>query len=251
MQPMMSEFSYVIKRDGRKEKWMLSKIENRISKLADGLNVEIVDIISKALPGFKSQMSTFSIDESIAEKAAELIPRHPDYSVLASRIAISNLQKSTYDCFSKKVAALRNYVNDLGRENPLVTDEFADYVERNKEWIDPLIDYEMDYNFDYFGFKTLRDRYLLKMEGKLVERPQDMFMRIAVALWMGLKREEEMIEKVYTSLARGEYIHATPTLFNAGTYLGSLSSCFLMTVDDSVDGFGTAWKQAALISKHA
>lgn len=301
-----SSHGYVIKRDGRTEKRIISKIENRIEKLKGDLQIESFEIIQKALPGFKQEMTTYEIDELIAEKAAEMTLTHPDYSLIAARISVSNHHKSTYDSFSKKIAALRNYIPDLltKKENPLVTEEVYQFVMKHKKQLDEMIDYERDYRMDYFGFRTLFHRYLLRMKDKVVERPQDMWLRVAVGIWCPHRNDERKpqviplseatqgkirkvirdseslpisslpgvqstietrkltcdltdderlrnIKLTYDAMSNGAMTHATPTLFNSGTPLGALSSCFLMMVPDSIDGFGDSWKQAAMISKFA
>jgi ribonucleoside-diphosphate reductase alpha chain len=244
---------YVLKRDGRRETILFDKITSRIEKLCYGLNreyVQPVEVAKKVIVGMYDGIATTRLDELAAETAASLTAMHPDYALLAARIAISNLHKETMKSFSETMRALHNYIDPAtGQKAPLLADEVMAVVNQNAEQLDSAIIYSRDYDYDYFGFKTLERSYLLKMNGKVAERPQHLLMRVAVGIHQSdipsaIKTYELMSEKWYT--------HATPTLFNAGTPKPQLSSCFLLSLkQDSIDGIYDTLKQTAKISQSA
>ncbi|MBM3410953.1 MAG: ribonucleoside-diphosphate reductase subunit alpha [Bacteroidetes bacterium] len=244
---------YVVKRDGRRETILFDKITSRIEKLCYGLNrdyVQPVEVAKKVIVGMYDGIATTRLDELAAETAASLTALHPDYALLAARIAISNLHKETLKSFSETMRALYHYIDPAtGQKAPLLADEVMQVVNQNAEQLDSAIIYSRDYDYDYFGFKTLERSYLLKMNGKVAERPQHLLMRVAVGIHQSdiaaaIKTYELMSEKWYT--------HATPTLFNAGTPKPQLSSCFLLSLkEDSIDGIYDTLKQTAKISQSA
>jgi len=244
---------YVLKRDGRRETILFDKITSRIEKLCYGLNrdyVQPVEVAKKVIVGMYDGIATTRLDELAAETAASLTAMHPDYALLAARIAISNLHKETLKSFSETMRALYHYIDPAtGQKAPLLSDEVMQVVNQNAEQLDSAIIYSRDYDYDYFGFKTLERSYLLKMNGKVAERPQHLLMRVAVGIHQSdiaaaIKTYELMSEKWYT--------HATPTLFNAGTPKPQLSSCFLLSLkEDSIDGIYDTLKQTAKISQSA
>lgn len=244
---------YVVKRDGRRETILFDKITSRIEKLCYGLNrdyVQPVEVAKKVIVGMYDGIATTRLDELAAETAASLTAMHPDYALLAARIAISNLHKETLKSFSETMRALYHYIDPAtGQKAPLLADEVMQVVNQNAEQLDSAIIYSRDYDYDYFGFKTLERSYLLKMNGKVAERPQHLLMRVAVGIHQSdiaaaIKTYELMSEKWYT--------HATPTLFNAGTPKPQLSSCFLLSLkEDSIDGIYDTLKQTAKISQSA
>ncbi|MEY4144249.1 MAG: hypothetical protein RLZZ335_101, partial [Bacteroidota bacterium] len=232
---------------------MFDKITSRIEKLCYGLNrdyVQPVEVAKKVIVGMYDGIATTRLDELAAETAASLTAMHPDYALLAARIAISNLHKETLKSFSETMRALYHYIDPAtGQKAPLLSDEVMQVVNQNAEQLDSAIIYSRDYDYDYFGFKTLERSYLLKMNGKVAERPQHLLMRVAVGIHQSdiaaaIKTYELMSEKWYT--------HATPTLFNAGTPKPQLSSCFLLSLkEDSIDGIYDTLKQTAKISQSA
>lgn len=248
-----STMEHVVKRDGRKEQVQFDKITARINKLSYGLDIAYVDpikVAKKVIQGVFDGVSTTKLDDLAAETAASLTPLHPDYAKLASRIAVSNLHKNTEKVFSKVMDSLYNYINPkTGEKAPLLADDVYEVIVKHKSTLDSAIIYDRDFNFDYFGFKTLERSYLLKIDGDVAERPQHMYMRVAVGIH---KDDIENVIKTYHRLSEGWYTHATPTLFNAGTPSPQMSSCFLLTMqDDSIDGIFNTLKQCAKISQTA
>jgi ribonucleoside-diphosphate reductase alpha chain len=204
----------------------------------------------KVIEGIYEGVNTQELDNLAAEIAASLTTIHPDYALLASRIAISNLHKSTNKSFSKTIEALYRYIDPkTGKNAPLIADDVYDIIMKNALLLDSTIIYDRDFGYDYFGFKTLERSYLLKINGQVVERPQHMLMRVSV----GIHKDD--IEKVidsYNLMSERWFTHATPTLFNAGTPKPQMSSCFLLTMkDDSIDGIYDTLKQTAKISQSA
>lgn len=244
---------YVLKRSGKHEAVKFDKITARIKKLVYGLNPDYVDpieVAKKVIEGVYDKVKTTDLDNLAAETAAAMTTKHPDYAILAARIAISNLHKETEKSFSGTVEKLYNYVDPKTQDPaPLISDETYATVMANADLLDSTIIYDRDYNFDFFGFKTLERSYLLKMDGKIVERPQHMLMRVAV----GIHGEDiESAIETYNLMSEKWFIHATPTLFNAGTPKPQLSSCFLLTVqDDSIPGIFGTLKDCAEISQSA
>ncbi len=244
---------YVTKRDGSKEAVRFDKISNRIKKMTYGLNSDFVDwmgISQKVIAGIYDGISTVELDNLAAETAASLIPSHPDYSILASRIAVSRLHKSTKKKFSETIEDLFNYIDpETGKPAGLINDETFEAVQKNKDKFDSAIIHDRDFNFEYFGFKTLEKSYLLKMHGMTAESPQHMYMRVAVGIW-GADIKNAL--KTYELLSTHMMTHATPTLFNAGTKKPQLSSCFLLTMqEDSIAGIYKTLSDVALISQNA
>ena len=243
----------VIKRDGRKESVKFDKITARIERLCYGLDMNFVDpieIAKKVITGIYDGISTQELDNLGAETAASLTTRHPDYALLAARIAVSNLHKLTSKSFSNTMKRLYTYDDPKTGENAsLLSKETYEVVRKNASLLDSSIIYERDFNYDYFGFKTLERSYLLKLDGKVVERPQHMIMRVAV----GIHGEDiDSVIETYNLMSEKWFTHATPTLFNAGTPKPQLSSCFLLTMkDDSIDGIYDTLKQCAKISQSA
>lgn len=244
---------FVLKRDGRKEQVFFDKITSRIVKLCYGLNTDYIDatqITKKVINGLYSGVSTVELDNLAAETAATMTTKHPDYTLLAARIAISNLHKETKKCFSEVIEDLYNATNKkTGKWQPLVSDEVRDFVRQNADRLNSAIIYDRDFNFNYFGYKTLEKSYMFKVNGKTVERPQHMFMRVACGIHSN--NVDRAIE-TYNLMSEKWFIHATPTLFNAGTNRPQLSSCFLLAMrDDSIEGIFDTLKQCAIISKNA
>jgi ribonucleoside-diphosphate reductase alpha chain len=243
---------YVIKRDGHKESVKFDKITARITKLCYGMNpiVDPVKIAMKVIEGVYDGVTTSELDNLAAEIAASNTTSHPDYAVLASRIAVSNLHKNTKKSFSQTMTDLYYYVDPkTGANAGLLADDVYKIIVDNAPLLDSTIIYDRDFNFDYFGFKTLERSYLLKLHGKVAERPQHLFMRVAVGIH---KNDLEQAVKTYNMMSEGWFTHATPTLFNAGTPKPQMSSCFLLQMQsDSIEGIYNTLKQTALISQSA
>lgn len=243
----------VIKRDGRRESVRFDKITARIENLCYELDpkfIQPIEVAKKVIDGLYDGVSTAELDNLAAEVCASLTVRHPDYAVLAARIAISNLHKTTSQSFSNTMKRLYTYVNPKTGENAqLIDTEVYGIIKRHAAKLDESIDYKRDFGYDYFGYKTLEKSYLIRLDGKVVERPQHMLMRVAV----GIHREDiDSVIETYNLLSERWFTHATPTLFNAGTPKPQLSSCFLLTMkDDSIDGIYDTLKQCAKISQSA
>jgi ribonucleoside-diphosphate reductase subunit M1 len=244
---------YVVKRDGRRENVMFDKITSRIERLCYGLNmdhVEPVEITQKVISGVFPGVTTIELDTLAAETTAYLTTKHPDYGILAARIAMSNLHKETKKVYSELTLDLYNWVNPTNQRHcPLVSKEYLEIVLRNADRLNSSIIYDRDYSYQYFGFKTLERSYLLKLNGKVAERPQHMLMRVAVGIHGA---DIDSAIETYNLLSEKWFIHASPTLFNAGTPRPQLSSCFLLTMkEDSIEGIYDTLKTCALISKSA
>src|SRR3954468_13384299 len=243
---------YVVKRDGHKEPVMFDKITDRIKKLCYGLNdlVDAVKVAMRVIEGLYDGVSTSELDNLAAETAASMTIAHPDYAQLAARIAISNLHSNTKKSFSETMNEMFHYVNPrTNQEAPLLSEEVHKVIEENAAFLDSHIIYNRDFNYDYFGFKTLERSYLLKINGKIVERPQHMLMRVSVGIHLN---DLEAVIATYDLMSKKFFTHATPTLFNAGTPKPQMSSCFLLTMkDDSIDGIYDTLKQTARISQSA
>ena len=243
----------VLKRDGRRESVKFDKITARIEKLCKGLNrdfVEPVKIAQKVIDGLYDGVSTVQLDDLAAEIAASMTTRHPDFAKLAARIAISNLHKVTSGSFSNTMKHMYTYVDAKTGENaPLLSSGTYGVIKSNAKKLDEAIDYDRDFNYDYFGYKTLERAYLMRLNGKIVERPQHMLMRVSV----GIHGDDiQAAIETYHLMSEKWFTHATPTLFNAGTPKPQLSSCFLLTMqDDSIDGIYDTLKQCAKISQSA
>ena len=243
---------YVIKRNGKKESIKFDKVTARIEKLSYSLSpmVNVIDVAKKTIEGIYAGVPTTELDNLAAETAASLTTTHPDYAILASRIAVSNLHKNTTKSFSQTMEKLYNYVDGAtGKKLPLIADDVMNIIKEHAELLDSTIIYDRDFGFDYFGFKTLEKSYLLKVDGKIVERPQHMYMRVAIGIH---KEDIESAINTYHLMSERWMTHATPTLFNAGTPKPQMSSCFLLTMkDDSIDGIYDTLKQTAKISQSA
>lgn len=244
---------YVIKRDGRRESVKFDKITARIEKLYYGLDprfIQPVEVAKKVVTGIYDGVTTAELDNLAAETAASMTTRHPDYAILAARIAISNLHKNTLKSFSATMKRLYTYVDSKTGENAaLISKDVYDVVRQNAALLDSTIIYDRDYGYDYFGYKTLEKSYLLKVDGKIAERPQHMLMRVAIGIH---KKDLNAAIETYNLLSERWFTHATPTLFNAGTPKPQMSSCFLLTMkEDSIDGIYDTLKQCALISQSA
>ncbi|MBX7242510.1 MAG: ribonucleoside-diphosphate reductase subunit alpha [Bacteroidia bacterium] len=243
---------YVIKRNGKKEEVKMDKITSRITRLCYNLSdlVDPIVVSLKVVQGLYDGVHTTELDNLAAETAAAMTTKHPDYAKLAARIAVSNLHKSTKKSFSETIRDLYKYLDPkTGEMAALISDELYQTVKKHADELDSAIIYDRDYNFDYFGFKTLERSYLLKLNGKIAERPQHMIMRVAVGI-----HGEDIASAIetYNLMSEKWFTHATPTLFNAGTPRPQLSSCFLVTMqDDSIEGIYETLKQCALISQSA
>ena len=243
---------HVVKRDGRKEPIKFDKITARIVKMCYGLDplVSPEAVAMKVIEGIYDGVKTTDLDNLAAEVAAAKTIDHPDYALLASRIAVSNLHKETKKLFSDVVSDLYHYIDPKTGENAgLVADDVFQIVQENKDLLDSSIIYDRDFRYDYFGFKTLSRSYLLKLDGLIVERPQHMIMRVAVGIH---KNDLAAAIKTYNLMSEGWFTHATPTLFNAGTPKPQMSSCFLLTTkEDSIEGIYDTLKSCAQISQSA
>ncbi|RDY59993.1 ribonucleoside-diphosphate reductase subunit alpha [Flagellimonas nanhaiensis] len=243
---------YVVKRDGRKEPMMFDKITARVRKLCYGLNglVDPVKVAMRVIEGLYDGVTTSELDNLAAEIAATMTTTHPDYAKLAARISVSNLHKNTKKSFSETMKDLYEYVNPrTGKKAPLLSDEVFKVISENAEKLDSTIIYNRDFGYDYFGFKTLERSYLLKINGKIAERPQHMLMRVAVGIHLD---DIDAAVETYELMSKKYFTHATPTLFNSGTPKPQMSSCFLLAMkDDSIDGIYDTLKQTAKISQSA
>jgi ribonucleoside-diphosphate reductase alpha subunit len=243
----------VLKRDGHRESVKFDKITARIEKLCYGLDskfVNPVEVAMKVINGLYDGVSTQELDNLAAEIAASMTTKHPDFARLAARIAVSNLHKVTSKSFSNTMKRLYTYVDPKTGENaPLISKETWRVIKEHAAELDEAIIYDRDFGYDYFGFKTLERSYLMKVDGKVIERPQHLLMRVAV----GIHGDDiPAAIETYTLLSEKWFTHATPTLFNAGTPKPQLSSCFLLTMkDDSIDGIYDTLKQCAKISQSA
>jgi ribonucleoside-diphosphate reductase alpha chain len=244
---------FVIKRDGKKETVKFDKITARVEKLCYGLNpalVDPIDVAKKVIEGLFDGVTTSELDNLAAETAASLTTKHPDYALLASRIAVSNLHKNTIKSFSETMRRLHDYIDPkTGKDASLIANDVWKIIEDNAELLDSTIIYDRDFGFDYFGFKTLEKSYLLKLDGKIAERPQHLFMRVSIGIH---KEDIDSAIKTYNLMSERWFTHATPTLFNSGTPKPQMSSCFLLTMkDDSIEGIYDTLKQTAKISQSA
>lgn len=244
---------FVYKRDGRKEPVQFDKITARVSRLCYGLDprhIDAVKITQRIISGVYEGVTTVELDNLAAETCAYMTTIHPDYATLAARIAISNLHKQTTKQFSQVVEDLYRWVNPkTGIHSPMISDEVYDIVMENKDTLNSAIVYDRDFQFNYFGFKTLERSYLLRINGKVAERPQHMIMRVAVGIH---GRDIEKVLETYNLMSLRYFTHASPTLFNAGTPHPQMSSCFLVAMkEDSIEGIYDTLKECAMISKTA
>ncbi|KAK5138257.1 ribonucleotide-diphosphate reductase subunit rnr1 [Meristemomyces frigidus] len=244
---------FVVKRDGRKERVQFDKITARVSRLCYGLDPEHVDpaaITMKVISGVYQGVTTIQLDDLAAETAAYMTVTHPDYAILAARIAVSNLHKQTKKQWSAVIADLYNYINPkTNKPAPMISEETYQVVMKHADEFNSAIVYDRDFNYQYFGFKTLERSYLLRTSGKVAERPQHMIMRVAV----GIHGEDiEAAIETYNLMSNKYFTHASPTLFMAGTPAAQLASCFLIDMkEDSIEGIYDTLKICAMISKNA
>ena len=242
----------VVKRNEDQQKFEEAKLIKRLERCKKGLSnlVDIRKVVTQTTEGIFDGVTTIQMDELLAQTAVYLSVHHPDYAYLAGRIAASNLHKTTSGSFSEVIEKLYKYVHPKTKQlAPLISESVYNIVQKNKELLDKRIDYSRDLIFDYFGFQTLKRSYLLKTEGEVTERPQHMYLRVS----LGIHGDDiEAALETYDLLSTGMFIHASPTLFNAGTPKPQLSSCFLVTMkDDSIEGIYDTLKTCALISKNA
>lgn len=239
----------VIKRSGQYENVSFDKVLNRLSKLSNDLTIDVSEIAQKVCSRIYDGVNTMELDELAAYMCSSLSIENPEYSLLASRIIISNHHKNTSPSFSETIQILYDNTDIHGNKVPLVSDQLYDTVMKNKEKLNNYIDYNRDYLFDYFGFKTLERAYLMRINKKIIERPQHMWMRVALGIH---KDDIKDALETYDLMSNKYFTHATPTLFNAGTNRPQLSSCFLSSMnEDSVVGIFETLKELALISKYA
>jgi ribonucleotide reductase alpha subunit len=251
---------YVLKRNGLLEEVTFDKILNRIKKLGleANININYTQLVMKVIDQLYNKIPTTKIDELTAEQCAALSTMHPDYGVLASRIIISNHQKNTLDDFLSVSKLFYDFKDIHQQSHPLISKQYWDFINKYKKELTELIDYQRDYNIDYFGFKTLERAYLFKIDNKVIERPQHMWLRVAIGIHcINVNKELNinvlaLIKESYDLMSQKYFTHATPTLFNAGTPRPQLSSCYLIAMeDDSVDGIYNTLKDCAHISKWA
>ena len=243
---------FVQKRDGKQEPVQFDKITARIKKLCYGLNqlVDPTKVAMRVIEGLYDGVTTSELDNLAAEVAATMTVQHPDFALLASRIAVSNLHKATDKSFSNTMEKLYNYVDPKTNEDaPLLAPDVYEIIKTNASQFDSAIIYDRDFNYDFFGFKTLERAYLLKLNGVVAERPQHMLMRVSIGIH---KEDVEAAIETYNLMSEKWFTHATPTLFNAGTPKPQMSSCFLLAMqDDSITGIYDTLKQTAQISQSA
>jgi len=243
---------HVVKRDGSKQDVKFDAITKRIRVLCEGLDAQFIDpvpITQKVIEGFYDGIATSEIDRLAAETCAYMSQKHPDFSILAARIAVSNLHKNTSASFVETCRALHDYTDNQGRKASLISEEVWEFVQAKAKELDDAMTYNRDFDYDYFGFKTLEKSYLLRVHGNIVERPQHMLMRVACGIHCG---DVAKAIQTYRLMSDRKFTHATPTLFNAGTPAPQMSSCFLLTMkSDSIEGIYDTLKSCALISKSA
>ena len=241
----------VKKRNGNMEVIAFDKILRRIKTIGTevGIKINYTTLAMKVIDQLYNGISTTQIDELSAQQCASLASTHPDYNVLASRITISNHHKNTLGSFSEVMTQLYQYKDKHDKQSPLVSQELYDVVQKHGAYLESILDYERDYLIDYFGFKTLERAYLMKINKETVERPQHMWLRVAV----GIHGDNlENVKETYDCMSQKYFTHATPTLFNAGTPHPQLSSCYLISMEnDSIEGIYNTLKDCALISKWA
>ena len=232
---------YVIKRSGKRETASLDKVTKRIENLSSGLSIDPIKIAKNVVSGIYDGISVLEIDNFVAQTSATMVTEHPDYSILAARVSVSSLHKQTEDFVET--------TKKLYRQKTLSKDYYNKVIGNEKEW-ENIINYKRDYNFDYFGYKTLERAYLLKRKSQVIERPQHMYIRTAICIAYDYGLDQ--VKKLYDAISLGYYTHATPTLFNSGTVLQQLSSCFLLAMEeDSIEGIFNTLKSTAKISKSA
>ena len=247
---MMFQEDCVIKRNGEKETISFDKILKRVKNLGyDQLNVNYTSLVQKIIDRLYDEIPTKQIDELTAQQCASLITTHQDYGILASRILVSNHQKNTPDTFYTAMKTLYHFKDSNEQPSPIISENLWNLTKENKDLIESMIDYKRDFLIDYFGFKTLERAYLMRVNKNIVERPQHMWMRVAIGIWGD---NWEKVKKTYDGMSQKFFTHATPTLFNAGTDRSQLSSCYLLAMkDDSIAGIYETLSDCAKISKWA
>ncbi len=243
----------VVNRKGEREDVRFDAILDKLRRLSEGLDPNWVDpanLTKLTIEGLYDGVTTRELDQLAAETAASLVSHHPDYSKLAARICVDDLHRSTKEVFTDVITDLREYIDPESKLHaPLISEGVYEIIMANAEVLNNHIDYNRDYNYDYFGFKTLERSYLLRLDGEVAERPQHMLMRVAVGIH---QNDIEKALRTYDLMSQGYFTHATPTLFNSGTPMPQMSSCFLLTMqEDSLHGIYDTLKQCALISKSA
>ena len=243
----------VVNRKGEREDVRFDAILDKLRRLSEGLDPNWVDpanLTKLTIEGLYDGVTTRELDQLAAETAASLVSHHPDYSKLAARICVDDLHRSTKEVFTDVITDLREYIDPESKLHaPLISEGVYDIIMANAEELNNHIDYNRDYNYDYFGFKTLERSYLLRLDGEVAERPQHMLMRVAIGIH---QNDIEKALRTYDLMSQGYFTHATPTLFNSGTPMPQMSSCFLLTMqEDSLHGIYDTLKQCALISKSA
>ena len=249
----------VTKRNGELQEVAFDKILERVKKLGQeaGININYSSLVMKVIDQLYDKIPTAKIDELAAEQCASLSTNHPDYATLAARIIISNHQKNTDSVFSNVMMSLHKFKDSKGEHKPLVSQKLWDFTDHHSEELNAIIDHERDYLIDYFGFKTLERAYLFRVNNTIVERPQHMWMRVAVGIHGDLNNQNQeetirLVKETYDLMSQKFFTHATPTLFNAGTPRPQMSSCYLIAMeDDSIDGIFNTLKDCAHISKWA
>ena len=243
---------YVVKRDGSRQTICTEKIRIRLENLMEGLNTEYINlniVVDKVSQGIYNGVKTCDLDNLAAETCAYMNIVHPDYSKLAARVVVSNLHKMTKSSFYEVISDLYNLKDTRGRPAPLVSEEVYQCIHQHKDRLEAAIDYSRDFSYDYFGFKTLERSYLLKIGGRIAERPQHMLLRVSVGIHL---HDIDAAINTYNLMSQKWFTHASPTLFNSGTPNNQMSSCFLLAMrDDSIEGIYDTLKQCALISKSA
>jgi ribonucleoside-diphosphate reductase alpha chain len=241
----------VIKRNGSREPVKFDKISARIKKQTYGL-CELIDadeVARKVISGIYDGVTSEQLDNLSAETAAALITVHPDYSTLAARLTLTALYKRVPKDFSEVIENLHNYINPRTNEpSGMISASTYETIKKYASEFNSMIVHDRDFNLDYFGYKTLEKAYLLKVNGLPGETPQQMYMRVSVGIWGD---NLEMVQKTYDMMSQGQFTHATPTLFNAGTNKPQLSSCFLLDMEDSITGIYKTLTDCALISQNA
>ena len=247
----MASEMFVVKRDGESEIVSFDKILRRIKRIGQeaGIKINYTQLAMKVIDQLYDKISTTKIDELTAEQCASMSSIHYDYGTLASHITVSNHHKNTESNILTVMRELHNYMDKHGNHSPLITRDLLETIDEHYTAISERIDFKRDYVFDYFGFKTLEKTYLMRINGKVVERPQHMWMRVSLGIH---GKDVESALKTYDLMSQKFFTHATPTLFNAGTPRPQLSSCFLLSMEnDSIDGIYNTLKDCALISKWA
>ena len=246
----------VTKRDGELQEVAFDKILERVKKLGQeaGIHINYSSLVMKVIDQLYDKIPTAKIDELAAEQCASLSTNHPDYATLSARIIISNHQKNTDPTFSNVMMNLYEFTDSKGQNKPLVSQKLWDFTQHYSEQLNQMIDHERDYLIDYFGFKTLERAYLFRVNNTIIERPQHMWMRVAVGIHGDLNNADSLslVKETYDLMSTKFFTHATPTLFNAGTPRPQMSSCYLIAMeDDSIDGIFNTLKDCAHISKWA